>query len=467
MLFSHPFSRQCALAAVLTATVMGTAAAQVGFEPPPQPVGQAHGLDPQIESILKKMIAAYRDLKSYRDQGRVQITQTTGRVRQITEMPSTVAYQRPNALSVVSGGQSIACDGQTLQIVLDGLRQYTSTQAPATLTMGAVKMGAPGGGLDEGYPEVLAFLLGKHVYPRWLRKIGQIQLEPQQQEIDGRACHVVAYDSVYQAKITMYIDAATHLLARCDIDATETLYGPGAPRPGPDDPQTDLQIRYDLFPIEVDTAIDTAAFEVTPPKGMHRVKRFRNQRLDPPAAQPDQAHAPDQPAVEPTIAPTPQLDPPAQPPNQQPESTLIGSPVPTIQGIDFQEGGQAFESSDTAGKPLVLLLWSPHGGLDNLAAVAMLQRLVDGFESQSNIAFLSITDSRSQPDLLRDLLELKKATFRTLIDTDSLTIPAFGAKSLPMFVAVASDGLVQHVALGASPQTEKTLAKQITLLMTK
>jgi hypothetical protein len=426
-----------------------SAAAQVGLGPamPMPPAGRAAGLTPQIETILKQMLAAYEAADAYRDAGRITVRQTTGRIRQTTEMPSAIVFRRPNLLSVVGGAQSLASDGRTLQIVLDALRQYTSSPAPPRLTMEDVRMGAPGAGLDQGYPEVLEFLLGEEVYDRWSGQIARI--EPAGQETIGdRPCHRVRYRSIYGAEVTIYIDTATSLLLRCDIDATGTLSPPGTPSDPAAQEGPRLEVRYELFPAQVNRETRGASFDVVQPQGMRLVKQFQNQ---------PQSSLGEPPNDDLSAAPPPAASPAPQ--NQ----SLVDLPAPEIRGVDL--AGRRLEPADLAGKVTLLFFWSPDGGPDNLAAIQMIQRVADRFQDQPSVGILGIGGMTERPEIIGDLLRAKKATFRTVIDGNGLMMRSFGIQELPTFCIVASDGIIRHASSGASPEVEAALSEQIGALV--
>src|SRR5438046_954127 len=46
-----------------------------------RPDGKAHGLTPEIETFLRKVIQNYATAESYRDHGRVRLVQQSGRVK--------------------------------------------------------------------------------------------------------------------------------------------------------------------------------------------------------------------------------------------------------------------------------------------------------------------------------------------------------------------------------------------------
>ncbi len=420
-----------------------------GFAGQP-PVGRAHGMTPQINKVLTRMLAVYQEARSYKDDARVSVRQGSGRVAQTTEMPSSVVFRRPNLLRVVGGAQSIVSDGQTLQVVLDRLRQYTSGPSPESLHMEHVRFGAPGGGLDEGYPEVLEFLIGSDVYERWAARVAKISIDAEQAEVDGHACHVIRYNTVYKASIAMYIDAARSLLLRCDIDATATMQAPGSPS-GPTDQseKQTVEVRYDLFPVEINAETPEALFAVVAPKDMTLVSSFQTQPYS--LSGDDGAPEMEAPAVEPEALNGAQA--------AEPGLEWVGRALPKIDGVDLL--GEPFEPETLNGKTALVFFWSPDSGPDSLVAIHMVQRVTRKFTHDPGVAFLSVSTKADQPNVVKNLLRAKQATYPTVLDNHGLTSQAFGLQGLPMYFVVSPDGVVRHVLYGGDPEMEDSLVEKI------
>lgn len=405
--------------------------------PAPKPEGRAIGLTDEIQGIILGMLGTYGQAQAYQDQGRVTIRQTRGRVVQITKMPSTLAFRRPNYLQMVGGGQLITSDGQTLQIALDGLGQYTSSQAPRTLTSQHIEIAATGGGLDQGYADVSEFLLGEDTYPRWIRRIRQIDLAKKPEQVNGHNCHVVRYETIYNARVDLYIDVQRHVLLKCVMDVTGAQDPPNAPpRPAGQELPT-VTIAYELDPVRVDHPLADSHFTVVQPKHMRLVDRFEAEGLDQAGGGPG------------SVAPDP----------GELVGRLVGKPVPTVQGTDT--GGQAFSPDQLRDRVTLLFLWSPSGGMDCLRAIQMVQRLADAFGNEPGVSVLGVSGDGDKPDTILSLLKAKRATFRNLIDEDNLTMRAFNVQSLPLFFIISGDGTVQHAWYGAPYEREQQIASKL------
>lgn len=401
------------------------------------PEGRAVGLTDEIREIIEKMLANYREAETYEDQGRVSIHQKTGRVLQITKMPSSIIMRRPNQYQMVGGGQLISSDGKTLQIVLDGLGQYTSTEAPLQLTSQHVEIAAMGGGVDQGYAEIKEFLLGQDVYHRWIRRVKQIEMADKQQEVGGHDCYVVRYESIYKARVDLYIDTQRFVLLRSVMDLTRAQDPANAP-PRPDGQEAPtITINYALDPVQINEPIAKDKFAVVPPDRARLVRQFKSGEVD---QQPNSAAqaAPD---------PGELLD------------RFVGKPAPEVQAANVS--GEVFSSEEMKNRVTLLFLWSPNGGLDCLRAIQMVQRVADSFKNEPKVSVLGVSGEGDNPDTILDLLRAKKATFNNLIDEDNLTMRAFQVQSLPLFFIVSGDGTVQHAWYGAPYEREQQIVSKL------
>lgn len=95
------------------------APAQPGPAPAPAPLPPS---DPRAEEVIRKMLATYRAMKSYREEAVESVTQVRGQDRQTQTVSHTFIYQAPNRFfyDIRSGRQqmqALACDGKTAQTV--------------------------------------------------------------------------------------------------------------------------------------------------------------------------------------------------------------------------------------------------------------------------------------------------------------------------------------------------------------
>jgi len=410
----------------LAAFVATLVAADAG----PRPEGYTR----DVEAVLGSMVAAYRDASSYQDNGRLTVLQQTGRVRQITKMPSSTAMSRPGKLAVLGGMQSITCDGEQLQISLDALKQFQQKPAPEKLTMEQVRMGAPGAGLDQGYPEVLEFLLGDNIIDRWMAQVREIAIVNQDEPavVAERECLSVSYKTIHGAEINLFIDAKSFLLLRCDIDNTNAQRGPNTPNPGGSAPPK-VQVVLQFDPVEVGAEIEDKAFALSDPTadGLRLVEAFE---ATPPGGS--------QPA--PVLEPSP--------------TRLVGTVAPAFQASTG--AGKTISPETLAGKPALLFFWSPNAGPGNLAAVQMVERLRSKSE-KDGVAILGVAAIGSEPQMVSDLMAAKKTKYHSSIDTTGDIARSYSVNAFPAWVVIGADGKVRHATSGDPRQVEQELAQQL------
>jgi len=402
-------------------------------------------LTPQITTLLQDMLEVYHQARTYRDEGRLTILQANGRVRNITKMPSSIQFRRPDRLQVTSGQQTISCDGQELQIVLDTLRQYQQAPAPAKLTMDQLRIGAPGAGLDEGFPEILEFLLGEAVFDRWLDAVTRIELRPQQEPltIEGEPCHVIAYETRHKAKLTLYIAKESLLLWRCDMDYTEAQRPAGAPRPENGQTLPSLQYAYQLHPVRVNEPIPDSLFVPRKLSGMRLVKEFT-----PPG---------------PSGGGADWDDPAPQPPLGPGHGSATSTQLPEFKAADLE--GRTVDRSTLAGKVALLFLWTPKGSGESLASIQMVQRVANEFVDRQDFCPLGITLATEDTSLIKGLLTAKKASFRSVLDTEGTLMAALQVSVLPTFCLVSRTGTITEVFAGVPEGGENTLKQKIESLL--
>jgi hypothetical protein len=357
-------------------------------------------------------------------------------------MPSKTVFHRPDRLQVTGGMQSISCDGERLQVVLDALRQYTLVTAPEALAFEHVRMGAPGGGFDDGYPEILRFLLGgEDLLERWLATIARIQLVPSDPPvaIEGEDVHVVKYRTSHMADVTLYISAGSKLLLRCDIDATHAQRPAGQSPGAGEAPPPQLEVALELHPLTVDGPIPDQVFAVSEPEGMRRVAEFANQPpggsgVPDPAAPGDAAHP------------------------------LEGEALPPVAGSDLD--GMPVGAQTLAGKVVLVFFWTAAGDPASLAAIQVAARIADRFGESAGFSLLSIAAGGSDSKVVRDLLEAKKAPVRTIVDSDGRLAAAFSISELPAFFLADAGGTVTRAVLAQPPPAaEAELIEAIDLLL--
>lgn len=424
------------LVACLCLGALGTMAAV----PPASP-----RLDPGLRTLLGRMLDVYAQTATYRDDGRITILQQSGRVRNITKMPSSIAFARPNRLQVISGAQTIASDGRQLQIVLDVFRQYQQREAPARLAMDDVRIGAPGAGLEEGFPEILEFLLGEKVLERWLAALTRIErLNPAAPvQIAGKSCDAVEIETRQKARITLFIEQERGVLLRCDMDFTAAQQPAGASPPAGGEAPATLQYAYQLDPVVLDEPTPDSLFALRELSGMRLVTQF-----SPPS--PDGDGGGDD-----------------EPPDESDGSRLSvatrRTAIPGFQATDVS--GRTVSRDHLTGKVALLFLWTPQGSGESLTSIRLVQQVADAFTDRTDFYPLGITLATDDTDLVKGLLAAKRASFPTVLDRDGTWTSALRISTLPTFCLVSRAGEIAEVFNGIPQGGEAALKSRIEELL--
>jgi peroxiredoxin/outer membrane lipoprotein-sorting protein len=425
-----PFALAC-----LVATLGGSHAqlAPIPRGPPglPRPAGKAEGLTPEIEAFLKKVARTYAEAASYRDRGRVRLVQVAGRVKTTTETPMELTFERPNRLRLDAGQFMIVCDGRTLRTIAPHLAQYTEAAAPERLERKHLVAGSVLGSADEGHPELVDFFLQPDAATRLIAQVVSIGWKDDA-EIEGARCRVLAYETAQRTKIVSYFDAARFLLLKVEA---ETLPEPASPDPA----RPFIRLLYEFSPVELAPKLDAAAFAFTPPPSLKRV----NQLGQTSPGESDSAEAPGGPRVPP----------------------IIGKVAPALEGKDL--AGQALAPGDMEGRTVLLFFWSIAGGQYCLNSIPVMQQIAERFAGRRGFLLLGINADPEAATTVGQLMERKKATFRTVLDQDMKLHRAFELEGVPSFVLLGADGKVKWALLGAPPTLKEDVAAEIEKLLSK
>jgi peroxiredoxin len=406
-------------------------------QPPPlrRPAGRPEGLTVEMEALLKKLIATYQNASTYRDQGRARIVQQAGRVRTTTEMPMEVTFQRPNLLRLEAGQYSVDSDGQTLFFVVPSLNQYTSAKAPEKIEKKHLLAGSILGGSDEGHPDLIDFLIRPDAYQALLAQIVKIAWKPDA-TVDGMSCRVLYYETTQGVRLSTFVDPKRMVVLKVEAETPGTTAEAAASQPIASPPQPPTTLIYEFFPVEVDAQLEPALFGYQPPAAFRRVAQIG--ASEPPGLQESRS-----PATQPAAA----------------GSHLVGKPAPPLSGKDLS--GKAVAPADLAGKVVLLFFWSLSGGEHSLLSIPVVQQVTDQYKNRPEVLVLGISGDEDKPQIVAQLLERKKASFRTVLDQEMKMQRSFELGGLPTFVIIGSDGKISWASLGAPPTLKQDLISEI------
>ena len=89
------------------------------------------------------------------------------------------------------------------------------------------------------------------------------------------------------------------------------------------------------------------------------------------------------------------------------------------------------------------------------------RQVADRFRHEPSVLILGISGKADRPDMVRDLMRAKKATYRTLLDADNLSSRSFAIGDLPMFFVVRPDGTIHEAFVGAPFEREAEFVRQL------
>ena len=221
------------------------------------------GWSVEIAAFLKQLTETCAKTETYRDQGRVTLVQRRGRVKSTTEMPMELAFRRPNRLLLDAGQHQVACDGKSLVAAVADLRQFTSRPAPERLERDHLQAASVMGGVEQGHPELIDFLIRPDAYEPWQKQMVKVAWQSET-SIDGAPCRVLEYETVEGTKVKIFVDARRKVVLRVHaLGATEGQ---------------NIDVSYELGRVTLNAPVEEKAFAFTPPGDYRRVAQFNSAR---------------------------------------------------------------------------------------------------------------------------------------------------------------------------------------------
>jgi outer membrane lipoprotein-sorting protein len=242
--------------------------------------------DPQAAELAEKLLAAYRQARSYADNAvyvQYFILRGEGVERETPFFQMSLAFERPNKLRLrfeeaVAGSQGrlaydVACDGKVMRSAAASLPdQVQCSEAPTQLTAdnlipdALIRDSVLQSSLENVFPQ-LAMLLSESdetpVFPQ--------DEEPRLLEdvtLDGRPCRRVATQSAAGRRV-LWIDAETLLVRRMELP----IEGQRAAL-DPDNQYRDLSVRIDFLDASLDVDVAEASFDLDIPASARLVAQL-------------------------------------------------------------------------------------------------------------------------------------------------------------------------------------------------
>jgi len=293
--------------------------------------------------------------------------------------------------------------------------------------------------VDEGHPELTDFLFRSDAAEIFLKQLAKISWRTNAL-VAGVSCRILAWETARGTKVAMAVDTNRMLMLKVKAEVPATAPQPGAAPPAAGAAAPMVMLTYDLSPVELNPKLDTSAFAYKPPAGSRRVSEIGADTDQPASPHAEQATGPE-------------------------GAHLLNRPVPEISGRDL--AGKPVTATDLQRKTLLLFCWSMSGGEYCLLSLPIVQEVADHFKSRADLVVLGITGDTDQTEVINQLMERKKASFRNLLDPGRQIEAQLQLGGVPTFIVVGPDGLVKWAKLGAPPTLKEDLIRELEKSLSK
>ncbi len=391
----------------------------------------SNGPAADAQLLLREVVAAYRNLKTYRDSTRVIVRLPVGGewVEEVVDWQ--VQFERPNRLRLDIQRPAtrmrifLASDGAHLcaRIVDPSTNDFDQqfVELPAPQRMDVSQLYAATEYADLSRPRELFSLLMS--LPTQLQisqlsllldesPLGALLTQAKSHEllgadaVSGFPCEKLAID-VAAGRFVLWIDRGSRLLRRLDFPVPASESPPHA------------QLTCLFTDIDTSTALADAEFALSPPPTARRVRHF------------------------------------VLPPMDDPPRTLNTAIKPF--SLTWLLGG-SLESARWRGKVAVLCWFDTHP--DSAAAIAELQAVHEHFEQDPRVEVVAIcTAPRSalSNESLAGKMTAWQATLPVARDLEAVGRDLFGIESTPTLVVIDGEGVVQLQEVGVTSELHEQL----------
>jgi peroxiredoxin len=125
------------------------------------------------------------------------------------------------------------------------------------------------------------------------------------------------------------------------------------------------------------------------------------------------------------------------------QGSLIGQPAFDFK---FNVEGQSVSLSDLQGGPVLLNFWATWCG-PCASEMPYLQQVYDDWQ-ETGLVLLAVNVGEDYSDV-EDFVKSRGLSFPILLDSEGLVAAQYGVSSIPASFFIDSQGIVQHVQVGA------------------
>jgi thiol-disulfide isomerase/thioredoxin/outer membrane lipoprotein-sorting protein len=357
---------------------------------------------PQVAALLDQLRDAYAQASSLELSGTISFKFEGGGEERDEAAPFTAVFRAPNQFRhEVKDDLMVVCTGKKGYAYLPAKNQYFEFTAPAErdtkdLPDALVNV------LSEQNP-MLLLALSPDAGKRLVTGATDVQLASEQQKIGDASYAVLSFarDNVNQR---VFIDPATHLVRRIEMDRTAALK-----KRGLDDVSVAL-VTLDATKVAPAASAGDDAFAWNPPVGSIAIKAPSGD---------------DEPDV------------------GGQATALVGKPAPDfrLKGLD----GQMVTLSELKGSVVVLDFWATWCGPCR-ASMPHLDKLYQ--EKSADGLKLFAVDVKESKQEVEKFIRSKNYTMPVLLDTDGEVAGKYKVNGIPQTVVIGKDGAVKKVIVG-------------------
>ena len=255
---------------ILASTLLAATVGPTRGDDPQSPTDKLVATTPEARARFDALIAAYRALPAYADQGTVTVVTRLNDKEARQVQKASVAFVRPDRLAVATDLVRVVADGSTVTEVNVPLRKYRQYPSPRPFRE-AMLRGGPLGSIEFGgmaglpLAHVLNLTIG-HEPERLVEDFApRLVVEPDR-EVGGVSYRVLRFDEADNHDWRFLIDPRTGLIAHVDLAiegdaARASVAGPGVHV---------ASIRWSAGPIST-TPPDPSTFQFEAPQGFTAV----------------------------------------------------------------------------------------------------------------------------------------------------------------------------------------------------
>jgi 3,4-dihydroxy 2-butanone 4-phosphate synthase/GTP cyclohydrolase II len=240
----------------------------------------AKDIDPQARQLLDEVVATYRKLPAYADQGAFAVRMTVNGKVEEQKVAVPLAFQRPNKIALTAEGARLVVNESQMSLVIPPTRRYVVSPAPKQVTLDTVTEGPLGASLlgsAGGRPLFMVLNLLLSPDPtRYLLEGGAGLRLADDAKVGDTPTRTLVVDPDQGPDYLLRIDPATHLIIEIEQVVDSDMLKASAP---PASSLTGARIAWRSGPIATgELKPETFAFQ--PPDGFRKVGALEPKRAE-------------------------------------------------------------------------------------------------------------------------------------------------------------------------------------------